>query len=123
MAAGVPGLFITMEAGQDLSAKQFYGVVMASDGQIDPAGAGVQINGFLQDDPAAAGRAALVQIAGTTKASAGAAITRGAKVMMNAEGQVITATATNFIVGFALSTASADNDIIEVLIQPGGVHP
>ena len=47
---------ITLEAGQDLSTKQYKFMTLASDGQIDPtAAAGGKAIGVLQNKPNAAG--------------------------------------------------------------------
>ncbi len=110
---------ISLEAGQDLSAKQFYFVSVAADGQIDPTGAGVIAVGVLQDAPAAAGRAALVAVAGKTKVVCGGTVTRGGPVMSNASGQAVTATSTNLILGTALETG-ANGRIIEIVFHPRG---
>lgn len=112
-------LCVSLEAGQDLSAKQFYFVSLAADGQVDPTGAGAMAQGVLQNDPAAAGRAALVAIAGKVKVVCGGTVTRGAAVMSNASGQALTATSTNIILGTALETG-ASGRIIEILFQPRG---
>lgn len=112
-------LCVSLEAGQDLSTKQFYFVSVASDGQIDPTGAGLMAQGVLQDAPAAAGRAALVAVAGKVKVVCGGTVTRGGAVMSNASGQALTATSTNIILGTALETG-ATGRIIEILFQPRG---
>ena len=111
---------ITMEAGADLSAKQFYFVVMASDGQIDPCGAGLRADGVLYNKPTAAGKDALVAFAGVVKVVAGAAITRGAMVKSDGSGKAATATTTTFAMGRCLDTALADGDVVRVLlVSPG----
>jgi hypothetical protein len=112
-------LCVSLEAGQDLSTKQFYFVSVAADGQIDPTGAGLMAQGVLQDAPAAAGRAALVAVAGKVKVVCGGTVTRGGAVMSNASGQALTATSTNIILGTALETG-ATGRIIEILFQPRG---
>lgn len=121
MATGGSGLHRTMEAGQDLSSHQYKFVTIASDGQIDPTGAGLAADGVLQDDPAAAGRAGLVMTLGTTKVVAGAAVTRGAKVTSDSTGRAVTATTGNFICGRAITTAGAAGELMEVELIPGGI--
>ena len=112
-------LCVSLEAGQDLSAKQFYFVSVAADGQIDPTGAGAIAQGVLQDAPAAAGRAALVAVAGKVKVVCGAAVTRGGPVASTSTGTATNATTGNIILGTALETG-ASGRIIEILFQPRG---
>jgi hypothetical protein len=112
-------LCVSLEAGADLSTKQFYFVSLASDGQIDPTGAGAIAQGVLQDAPAAAGRAALVAVAGKVKVVCGAAVTRGGPVASTSSGTATNATTGNIILGTALETG-ASGRIIEILFQPRG---
>lgn len=64
-----------------------------------------------------------VQIDGIADVKAGAAVTRGALLIADASGRVITATATTGsnvrTVGVALASATAANDIIPVQLAPG----
>jgi hypothetical protein len=114
---------VSLEAGQDLSAKQFCFVSVAADGQIDPTGAGLIAQGVLQDAPAAAGRAAEVAIAGKVKVVCGAAVTRGGPVASTSTGTATNATtAGQIILGTALETG-ASGRIIEILFQPRGAVP
>lgn len=116
MATTQHQLCVTLEAGQDLSAKQFYFVSMSSDGQIDPAGDGAKAVGVLQNDPAAAGRAAEVAIVGVTKMKCGGAITAGGNVSSDTNGAAV-ATATGDVpLGIALETG-APGRIISVLLM------
>lgn len=112
-------LCVTLEAGQDLSAKQFYFMSVASDGQIDPTGDGLDADGVLQDAPAAAGRAALVAIAGKVKVVCGGVVTRGGPVASDADGKAVNAGTGDIILGVALETG-ASGRIIEILFQPRG---
>lgn len=112
-------LCVTLEAGQDLSAKQFYFMSVASDGQIDPTGDGLDADGVLQDAPAAAGRAALVAIAGKVKVVCGGTVTRGGPVASDADGKAVNAATGDIILGVALETG-ASGRIIEILFQPRG---
>jgi hypothetical protein len=92
-----------------------------------PATAGTDlIAGFIQETVSAAdvtsGRVANVRVMGITRAIAGAAITRGADVMITTGGKVITATATNRIIGQAQFSVAADNDHVDVLLDlPGTI--
>ena len=111
---------ITAVAGTDLSAKQYYFVTLASDGQIDPSGDGDRSLGVLQDDPSAAGQAAAVAVAGISKVVAGGNITVGQTVTSTSTGKAKTAASGDVIMGIALATSSGDGQIIPVLLQPGG---
>ena len=112
-------LTVTLEAGADLSTKQFYFVSVASDGQIDPTGDGLDADGVLQDAPAAAGRAALVAIAGKVKVVCGGVVTRGGPVASDASGTAVNPATGDIILGTALETGAAGR-IIEILFQPRG---
>lgn len=59
-------------------------------------------------------------VAGITHAKAGAAVTRGAVLTVDASGRVIASSqATDRIIGIAMSTATAANDIISILVAQG----
>ena len=95
---------------------QFLFVVMTPTG-LAIAGAGVSCVGVLQDKPNAAGQEAEVAVVGMiSKVVAGAAVNEGDQIMSNASGQGITATAGNFVNGFALAAASGAGVLIPVLI-------
>lgn len=110
---------ITLEAGQDLSAKQYFFVSMSSDGQIDPTGDGAAAIGVLQNDPSAAGRAAEVGIAGRTMVKAGGTIAAGAQVASDAAGEAVTAASGDVVLGTALQSA-VDGDTFAMVFQPRG---
>ena len=113
---------ITMEAGADLSAKQYHFVILASDGQIDGVGtAGLRADGVLQNDPSAAGRSATVAIGGVTKIVAGGVVTRGQLVASKNDGRAQTAATGNIVLGRALETSAADGDIIAMIFDPGHI--
>ena len=112
----------TFEAGQDLSAKQYYIMKLASDGQIDPAGAAnTQSEGVLQNDPAAAGREAIVCVYGVTKCVAGEAISIGDAISTDTAGKAVVSASGEFILGKAITAAGADGDIFTMLWQPHGI--
>ncbi len=114
---------ISIEAGQDLSTKQYRFMVLATDGQIDPAGtAGLDCIGVLQDKPAAIGRAACVATGGTTKALAGATVAKGAKIATDNVGRAITAATGNYIMGTAI-TGGAVGEVISVNLEKAGILP
>lgn len=115
---------ITMEAGQDLSTKQYHFMTLATDGQIDPtAVAGARAVGVLQNDPSAAGRAASVGIGGVTKVVAGGAITKGNFIASKNDGRAQVAASTNVMLGIALETSTNNGDIIAMLFAPGHTIP
>jgi len=78
---------------------------------VDAEGDGVV--GVARRD-ADAGQSVRVQFLGTAKVEAGAAITKGAVVVPDASGRVITANTGGTIVGRALEAAGAAGDVIEV---------
>lgn len=110
---------VTLEAGADLSAKQFFFVSMSSDGQVDPTGDGAAAIGVLLNDPAAAGRAAEVCIGGLTRVSAGGSITAGDEVASDAAGEAVAAATGDIILGTAV-TGGSDGDVISIVFQPRG---
>jgi len=76
----------------------------------------------LDDAKIATGKAVVnVRMFGITRAVAGAAIAVGAPVQVGSTGKFITAVATNNVVGWALSPASADLDHFNLFLVPGGV--
>lgn len=116
MATYESKLCITVEAGADLSADQFKFVQVASDEQVDVvSSAGGDAIGVLQNDPAAAGRAATVCYAGVSKVIAGATVAAGAKIQSDASGLAITAATGDAVLGVALKGGAA-NEVIEVLL-------
>lgn len=122
MSFDINGLDYTVEAGADLSTKQYLFHVMATDGQIDPVGTqGIDANGVLQNKPDAAGKAATLRVYGVSKVVAGGAINPGAKVMSDNTGKAIAASSTGFCLGVHIGTvAAASGDVIPVLLRTGG---
>lgn len=59
-----------------------------------------------------------VIIQGEAEAEAGAAITRGARLTTDATGRVVTAVATNGVIGIAMVSAAAAGDIIKINVAP-----
>jgi hypothetical protein len=114
---------VTLEAGADLSTKQYLFVTMGTDGQVDPSADGVLAIGVLQNDPSAAGRAAEVCIGGITKVKAGGNVAAGARVMSSSTGTAITATgAGKAILGIAVD-GGASGSVISIVFQPCGFVP
>lgn len=116
---------ISLEAGQDLSAKQYFFVTQAAnDGQVDPTGDGLMANGVLQNNPDAAGKAATIAIAGVTKISTSAVFARGDFLASDANGEAKTAVSGNYILAKALSSSLAAHNIVAVeLIISGAKVP
>lgn len=112
---------ITLAAGADLSAKQYFIVKVDSSGDAVLAGDGEAAIGILQNKPTS-GDAATVAVSGVSKCEAGASITAGALVSSDASGNVVTAATGDIVLGKALASAD-DGDIIPVLIQTGHVIP
>jgi len=98
---------VSYPASADLSAKQFYCINLASDGEVQVATGGAKVTGILQDNPAAVGRAAAVAIGGISKVSAqtggGAAIAIGDPLIASSIGTAIKGTTggTAFVFGRA----------------------
>jgi hypothetical protein len=113
---------VTIPAGSDLSAAQFKFVEVNSSGQLALAGDGAHADGVLQDTPAAAGRAGLVDIGGITKVKCGAAVTAGGPVASDAAGLAVNAATGDVILGTALETG-ASGRIISMLFHPRGAVP
>lgn len=112
---------ITMIAGADLSAKQFYIVQPNSSGQaVLSAASDLTQIGVLQNKPAS-GYAGTVQVGGITKCIAGAAVAAGSRVTSDASGKAIVATTGKQVIGLAMTAAGAANEIFEVFLSPRGV--
>lgn len=121
MAFEIPGFAYTLEASGDLSLQQFHCMAVDGNGQAVAAGSGAQIAGVLQNDPELQGEAATIVQTGITKAKAGAAVAQGAEVMSDADGEVVTAAGSgNRVIGTALQAAANADEIIAVLLLPGG---
>ena len=111
---------ISLNAGADLSApaKLYTAVKLTSAGVVSCSVAGELGIGILQNNPKV-GDPAKVAIGGVSKVKTGAAIAVGVPVATNAAGLLITAVATNKIIGVSLA-AAASGDIIPVLVNPPG---
>ncbi len=121
MALQDPGLDVGyVVANADLSASQFCAVkVGGADLNVVLASSGGEaILGILQNKPTA-GQAADVRFTGISKAKAGAAYSRGALLMTDSSGRLITATSGNHAVAMALEAAGGANEIRTVLVLGG----
>jgi hypothetical protein len=108
---------------------QFHAVKLAADDQVTAVtAAGEQAIGVCQEEitagDATSGRVTDVRILGISRVVAGAAVTRGALVRVNAAGRAIalagTAGVNENVLGMALTPATADGEHIDVLLTPGG---
>lgn len=139
MAYDNASLCITMKAGADLSSSQYLFVeCSAADTVTVCNAAGERAIGVLQNDPTTNG-AATVAVSGVVKVKAGAAVSANALVKTNSSGKAITAAAAtvdtsdtggasdpvvgSYVMGIALNAASADGDIISVLLTNMGAVP
>jgi hypothetical protein len=104
---------------------QFSRVVLASNGTVSVAVLADREIGIAQTAAFAAGEMVTVKLrtaAGTHKAIANAAITRGAQVFSAAAGRVSVSATGAFNLGQALEPAGAAGDIIEIMyFTPGAV--
>lgn len=112
---------VSIEAGEDLSAKQFRFVKINSSGKAVLCGTGEQGVGVLLNKPES-GYVAEIQIGGIAKVEVDAAVTAGDRLMSSSDGQAATKTGTNNSMGIALETASTAATRISVkLDQSDGV--
>ncbi len=91
-----------------------------ADGQvIQGAAAGDNLIGVADNvGQATAGGRMDVIVAGIADAEAGAAIVRGARLTVDSVGRVVTAVATNGVIGVAMASAAALGDIIPINVAP-----
>ena len=102
---------ITATAGADLTNAAFLAVKFDAEGNVVLCGDGENAIGILTaetPEAVAKGDGVTVQIKNVGMAKAGAAVTVGAEVAVDAAGKLIPAVASKFIVGIALSAAAAD---------------
>lgn len=109
---------ITVPANADLSTKQFYAGQINGAGLVVLAGAGARVDGLIQNKPSAQGQPTELATAGLSKGIAGGAINPGAEVASDANGKIVAAAATNYIIGVYVGDhAAADGEYISVLIS------
>lgn len=111
---------LSIEAGADLSTKQYTFVKLSGTTVISAAAATDLPIGVLVNDPAS-GETAAVAVSGVVKLKASAAITAGALVGTTSTGLGVALTAgtdtTKYILGRAITAAGAANDIITVAVN------
>lgn len=117
---------ITLEAGADLSAKQYFFVKLDNNGKaVSCSAATDKPVGVLQNKPTS-GQAAEIVVVGLTKVSSDAALTIGALIGTSADGQADAKTpgtdTTEFVVGTVLTTTGAADVIGSVLVNCANPH-
>lgn len=116
---------LSILAGADLSAAQYLGVSIATDnsGVKLVAGAGLRVDGFLQNKPTS-GQPASVAVSGITKAIVGVGdvASAGLRLQCDAAGKVIASATGKYVVGVSLDAGVA-GDVIRVLIKSDFLTP
>ena len=108
---------ITFKADADLSSAQFYFMCLDADGKASACGANGVSVGILQNYPDAEDKAALVRTVGTSKLKMNEACDEGEWLTSTSTGLgEVTDAADEYCGAMALEAATAQNDIIEVLI-------
>mgnify|MGYP006421974603 CR=1 FL=1 len=110
---------LSFEADSDLSDNQFHFMSSTTGDRVGLTGAGEYAIGVLQNDPAAAGRAAQVAIDGKLQVKCGGAVTAGSPMASDANGRAVNATTGAIILGEALE-AGATGEVITILFHPRG---
>lgn len=110
----------TLEAGADLSALQYTFVKLNTAGRVVAATtAGEKVIGVLFNAPRA-GQACEIVHHGIVPVKANAAIATTGLIMTSATGKAVTAATTgSTIVGYALETAAAADEIISAFVNCG----
>jgi len=111
----------SLPAAADLSAKQYRFITIDSSGNAAVSTRGALSCGVLQDNPAAATRAARIRPSGLSKVVTGGSVTAGQALVADANGAAVNASsADNAFMGIAV-TGGASGDIITMLIQARGL--
>ena len=117
---------VTLVAGADLSAKQYYFVKLNSSGQAILCAAATDVPiGVLQNAPTS-GQEAEVLIVGGTKLVASAAISLPAQIGTASTGKAAALVAgtdtTKYVAGSLISAAGADADVVTAVINCANPH-
>lgn len=111
---------ISLEAGADLSSAQYQIVKLSGSGVILTAAITDVPIGVLQNDPAS-GEVATVTVSGITKVVASDAISVGALIGTTDDGKAVDVVAgtddTAYVIGQAVTAASADGDVITITLD------
>jgi hypothetical protein len=115
---GPSGIKLTgLVAAADLSALQYTFVKLDANGLVAAASAqGEDCIGVLQNDPVAGEECEIVCV-GVTKVSADSAIDEMDAITTAADGQADQAASADFVLGKALTAATAADDIITIVVN------
>jgi hypothetical protein len=121
MAYEIPVLVISLKAGEDLSAKQFYHVKLDASGDVvAPTGATDVPAGILQNAPTS-GQTAEVLVLGVSKVNSDAALSIGAFIGTSADGQADAKTigtdTTEYVSGRVLEASGAAGGYATAMIN------
>lgn len=108
-------------AESDLSSSQYLLVKMGTeDSKVVLCGDGEDAVGVLVE-PAVADGAVTVAVGGQVKVVAGGTFSRGAKLASDASGKVVTAISTDVVVGTAVTSAGAADEVVTMEFDKEGV--
>ena len=112
---------ITLKAGADLSAKQYFFVKIDANGDAVLAGNGENANGVLQNAPAS-GEAANIAVAGVSKVIIGdtTSLDSGVVISSDANGKATLGVSTDFALAILIEDTTANDDVVSCLIQKTG---
>ena len=112
---------ITLKAGADLSAKQYFFVKIDGDGDVVLAGNGENAIGVLQNAPAS-GEAANIAVAGVSKVIIGdtTSLDSGVVISSDANGKATLGVSTDFALAILIEDTTANDDVVSCLIQKTG---
>lgn len=123
MSQNIPGHMESFVAGADLSGGKYKFCQVSADNTVTLATASTHpVLGVIWDIPYnAAGAQVGVMLSGTPMVMASDAISAGAKVTATTGGKAVTATAGQEYFGIAIQAATADGDLIQILLTRGQV--
>ena len=112
---------ITLKAGADLSAKQYFFVKIDANGDVVLAGNGENAIGVLQNAPAS-GEAANIAVAGVSKVIIGdtTSLVSGVVISSDANGKATLGVSTDFALAILIEDTTANDDVVSCLIQKTG---
>ena len=112
---------ITLKAGADLSAKQYFFVKIDANGDAVLAGNGENAIGVLQNAPAS-GEAANIAVAGVSKVIIGdtTSLDSGVGISSDANGKATLGVSTDFALAILIEDTTANDDVVSCLIQKTG---
>lgn len=112
---------ITLKAGADLSAKQYFFVKIDANGDAVLAGNGENAIGVLQNAPAS-GEAANIAVAGVSKVIIGdtTSLDSGVVISSDANGKATIGVSTDFALAILIEDTTANDDVVSCLIQKTG---